>query len=162
MGKIVHGINAPAAVGAVVCGMAYAIQHRVSQIHIGRSHVNAGAQNMGAVQVQALPHFGKQAQTLLRAARPVRARRARRSEGAAPAPSRLRIQAAHVGAVTANQLSGKFVQVFKVVGSRPLRLFPPVAQPADITPNCLLKFRHLRLRVSVVKTQPATPAILLG
>ena len=46
VGKIVSRINSPVRAGLVMCNVTNAIQNGVSEIHIGRGHINFCAQHL--------------------------------------------------------------------------------------------------------------------
>ena len=64
VGKVIHGINAPHASGAVMRHMLDTVQGRVPQNNIGGGHVDFGPQYMLAVLEFAGPHALEQIQIL--------------------------------------------------------------------------------------------------
>jgi hypothetical protein len=92
-----------------------AIQHRIAQIQIRRSHVDLGAQHARAVGEFTGTHAAEQIEALLRGAVAVRAFAPRLCEGAAVLPDLVGSQVVDVGLVTPDQLFGPQVQLLEVV-----------------------------------------------
>ncbi len=73
MGEVIHRIDAPGVAGVVVLGVHDPIEHRIAQVHVGRRHVDLGAQHALAFLELAGPHPGEQVEVFLH--RAVAARR---------------------------------------------------------------------------------------
>ena len=64
MGIVVHRIDAPFVTGPVMGGVQDAVHDRVSQIQIGRGHVDLGPQRFLAIRELTAFHPGKEIQIL--------------------------------------------------------------------------------------------------
>src|SRR5690606_7315875 len=53
----IHGVDAPFVARAVVGHVADAVKHRIAQVDVGRTHVDAGTQAQAAVRMLAVAHF---------------------------------------------------------------------------------------------------------
>ena len=115
--EVVHGVDAPLVARVVVRGVADAVQHRVAQPHVGRGHVDLGAQHAGAVGELAGPHAPEQVEVLLHGAVAVVALLSGPVGRAAHGVDLLGGVVVDVGLAPADQLQRVFVQRLEVVGS---------------------------------------------
>src|SRR5271154_3050909 len=76
VGEIVARIDAPGLAGARMLGVKDAIEHRIAQVDVARTHVDLGAQHARAVRKLTGAHAAKQIEIFLDAPAPVRALRA--------------------------------------------------------------------------------------
>src|SRR3989338_1648705 len=106
---IVHRVDAPLVAGADMVRAADAINGRVAQVHIGRSHVDLRAQHHRAVGEFAVFHAREQVEFFRYAAVAAWAALARLSPGAAIFAHLFRRQVVHIGQAFLNQLDGKLV-----------------------------------------------------
>ena len=96
MGKIIAGVYAPLVTGLVMMRMTNAIQNRITQVHIRRSHVDLGPQHLGAVSKLASGHARKEVEIFVNATVAERAVAARLGQVATVLPSLLGGQIADV------------------------------------------------------------------
>ena len=64
MCKIVHRIDTPLVSGILVRHMCHTVDNGISHVDIGRCHIDAGTQYLGAVLVSACLHILEQCQIL--------------------------------------------------------------------------------------------------
>ena len=60
MGKIIHRVDAPFVARAVVMRVFDSVNDRITEVHIGRSHVDFSPQHVGSVAKLTRPHPPKQ------------------------------------------------------------------------------------------------------
>src|SRR6516225_7529094 len=65
---IVHGVDTPSIPGPVMKGMPNSVQHRISQPHIGRLHIDLCAQSARAIRERAGTHSFEERFILIRSA----------------------------------------------------------------------------------------------
>ncbi len=66
--KVVHGINAPLAAGAVMLGVQDAVHHRIAHVQVRRRHVDLCTEHTRSVRKLAFAHPLKKVKVLLRSA----------------------------------------------------------------------------------------------
>ena len=160
VGEVVHRVDAPVVAGPVMGGVADAVENRVAHVHVRRRHVDPGPQDVLAVRELAQAHAAEEVQVLGSRPVAVRARRAGLGQGAPGGANLVRVQAADVGLAALDELLGKPVQLFEVVGGEggPLPVEP---KPRDVALDRLDEFRALRFRIRVVVAQVRLAAELL-
>src|SRR6516165_7345354 len=72
MSPIVHGVDAPLAVGPMMLGMQDAVHDRVAHVEIGGIHVDLGSERASAVRKLTGPHTAKKIQTFFNTAIAIR------------------------------------------------------------------------------------------
>ena len=102
VGEIIHGVDWPVIAGAIVVGMANAIEQRVAHLHVGRGHVPLGAQHMGAVGKFTGAHPLEEVEIFFDRAAAVGAMTARFRHRAAIVADLLFVEAIDIGFVVAN------------------------------------------------------------
>ncbi|MNX80473.1 hypothetical protein D3C86_1121350 [compost metagenome] len=115
MREVVHRVDAPRIAGAVVMGVADAVEHRVAQHDVRRGHVDLGAQHVLAVAVLAGAHVAEQRQVFRHRAVTERRGLARLGEVAARGGDLLGGLAVHIGGAALDQRFRKGVQLLEVV-----------------------------------------------
>ena len=166
MRKGVHRINAPLASGRLMLSKANAVDRRVSQIHVGRSHVDLRTQNHGALRVLPGLHLAENPEVLFGRAAAEGRILAGLLQGAAVFAHLVRALLVYVRVACLDQVLREFVHPVKVVRSvvkiRLLLVLPVKAEPVDALHDAvhvLLIFLH---GVRVVKAHVAVAAELLG
>jgi len=109
MGEIIHGIDAPLVPGAVVVGLADAIEGGIAHDHIRMGHVDFGPQHMGAVFEFPAAHALEQVQVLLDAPVAIGALLPRLGQRAPHGANFLGAGTVHIGLALADQLHGEFI-----------------------------------------------------
>ena len=74
MRVVVHRVDAPPVTRAVMTRMTNPVHDRITQVQIGRRHVDPRAQHMGAFSVLTVAHFAHELEVLRRATVAPRAR----------------------------------------------------------------------------------------
>ncbi len=156
---VVHRIDAPRVAGAVVVGVADAVQHRIAQVDVGRGHVDLGAQHVGAVGELAGAHAAEQVEVLLDAAVAVRAVGAGLGERAAVGADLVGRVRVDVGLATSDQLLGILVELLEVVRRVVLAVVPVEAEPADVVLDRVDVLDVFLDRIGVVEAQVAGAAV---
>ena len=162
VGVVVHRVDAPAVAGAVVAFAADAVEHRVAHVHVGRGHVDLGAQHVGAVGELPGAHALEQVQVLRDRALAVGAVVAAFGQRAAVLPHLLGRQVADIGLAGADQVQGEFVQLLEIIRGVIEALGPVETQPAHVVLDGVDVFHVLLARVGVVEAQVAQPLVLGG
>ena len=160
MGEVVHGINTPFIAGIVMCHMRHTVDDRITHIHIGRGHVDLGAQHLLSVPIHAVLHVLEQFQVLFHAAVPVRAVLARLGQRAAVFPDLLRAQVADVCLSLFDQLHRSLIHLREIIRREEQPVLPVRAQPLDIFLDRLHELYLLLGRVRVVKTHIKLAVVL--
>ena len=93
-----------------------AVHHRIAQVHVGRGHIDLGAQHAGAFGEFARSHPAQQIEVFLDGAVAVRAVFARFGQRAAILANLVGAQVIDVGQPFFDQLFGPFVDLLEVVG----------------------------------------------
>ena len=102
VGKVVTWIDAPRCAGARMRGMEDAVEHRIAQIDISRSHVDLGAQHARAVRKLAPAHAAKQIEIFIDRPFSERAVGAGIGQGAARCPHLVLALVVDIGFARAN------------------------------------------------------------
>ena len=162
VGVVVHGIDGPGVAGAVVVGVADAVEQRVAHLHVRRGQVDPGPQHAGAVGQVAGPHLPEQGQVLLDGAVPVGRGPARLAQAAPVLLDLLVAEVVDVGLARPDEVLGQLVHLVEVVGRVERPLAEVEAQPAHVVLDGLDVLDVLLGRVGVVEAQVAAGAVLLG
>ena len=161
MGEVVHRVDRPLVAGAVVVGVADAVEQRVAHLHVGRRHVDLRAQHVGTVGELAGSHAAQQVEVLRHRAVAVGALAARLQDRAAVLLDLLVVEAVDVGLAGEHQPLGALVEPLEVVG-REVQRVPLEAEPAHVALDRLDVLHVLGQRVGVVEAQVAGTAVLAG
>ena len=159
--KVVHGIDAPLVAGPVVFGMADAVQRGVTHDHIGRGHVDLGAEHMLPVGELAAAHPAEQTEVFLYPTVPVWAFRARLRQRAPAGADFLSALAVHIRLAVTDELLGERIQLIEVVGSVIFPIVPFAAEPVHVFTDGIHVFGIFLHRIGIVEAQVAQPAVLL-
>ena len=116
MGEIVHRVNAPLVARVMVRGMADAVEQRVAQPDVGRSHVDLRTQCPLAVGELAVLHAREQIEALLNGAVAKRTVFAGFVGRAAVQIRFLGREVADVGFTPLDQFDGPFINLVEIVG----------------------------------------------
>ena len=159
--KVVHGIDAPLVAGPVVFGMADAVQRGVTHDHVGRGHVDLGAEHMLPVGELAVAHPVEQIEVFLDGTVPVWAFRARLRQRAPAGADFLGALAVHIRLAVTDELLGERIQLIEVVGSVIFPIVPFAAEPVHVFTDGIHVFGIFLHRIGIVEAQVAQPAVLL-
>ncbi|VTR69198.1 conserved hypothetical protein [Desulfosarcina cetonica] len=162
MGEIIHGVNAPDVAGAVVTGLADAVEGRVAHDQIRVGHVDLGAQDVGAVVEFAGAHALEEIQVLFDRAVAPGAVLARFGQRAAMVTDLVGAQIVHISLAGTDQLDGEFIEPFEIIRCIVKPRIPVKAQPVDILHDGVHIFHVFLGGVGVVEAQVASPMIGLG
>ena len=162
MGEVIAGVDAPLVAGLVMMGVTDAVQDRVAQVHVRRSHVDLRPQRTGAVGEFAGLHACEQIQVLGDRTLAERAVLARFGQAAAILARLLGRQVADVGLARLDQVNGPCMQLVEIVGGIALFTGPLKAQPLHVALDRVDVFLVFLGRVGVVETQVAYAAEFLG
>ena len=161
----VHRVDAPLIARGLVFSKTDAIDRRIAQVDVGRSHINLGAQHHGAFRMLTVAHFAEDAQVFLWAAVAIRRVLARFEKRAAIGAHFVGALFVDVGVTGLDQMFGKLVHPIEIIGRVIEIVFramlPVKAHPADAfldRVNVLLVFLN---RVGVVKAHVAD-ALVIG
>jgi hypothetical protein len=155
---VVHGVDAPAVLGAVVGRAADPVHDGIAHVHVGRGHVDLRAQGPGAVLELARAHAAEEVEVLLHRAVPVGARPAGLGEGAAVLAHLVGREIVHVGLALADQVLRPPVQLLEIVGGVVEVLAPVEAQPVHVGHDRLDVLHALLGGIGVVEAQMAGAA----
>ena len=114
VGEVVGGVDHPTVAGLVMCHLADAIQDRVPHIHIGRGHVDFGAQYFFALVELSCLHARQQIQVLLHAAVAVWAVPAGLGKRATVLPGLLGSEIADVSVALLHQVYRPVVELLEI------------------------------------------------
>ena len=161
---VVHRINAPLVASTMMMRVADTVNRRIAHVHVGRGHVNFGAQNMLTIFECTCLHFSEQIKRLF--SRPVA--KARVLSGFAEATPisghLLGALAIDVGVSGTHQPLGHFVHQIEMIASKILMLIlciaPREAKPLDTVDDGVDILLLFPSRVGVIKAQMTTPAIV--
>ena len=161
--EVVHRVDAPRVAGAVMLGVADAVEHRVAHVDVRRRHVDLRAQHVRAVGELAGAHAAEQVEVLVDA-------RGRGTASCVPGsvsvPRYSRISSARqridVGDALLDQLLGELVELLEVVGRVELAVAPVEPEPAHVVHDRVDVLDVFLDRVGVVEAQVAVAAELAG
>ena len=160
MCKIVHRIDTPLRPGIVMLRMRDPVKHRVSQIHIRRSHIDLCPKHHLSIRIFPVFHLFKKPQIFLGASVPERTFFPRLRQSAAVFPHLVRIETADKRLALFNQFYGAIIHRFKIVGGKS-HLVPVEAQPLYIFHDRFHIFGIFLQRIRIVKSQIAQTVIFL-
>ena len=138
-----------------------AVHGGVAQQHVGRGHVDLGAQHATAIRELTGLHALEQVQVLLRRTVAIGTVHARLGQRAAILAHLLRRLVVHVGQAAADHAARDLVQAIEEIGGE-VEVVPLEAQPLDVGLDALDECLLLLGGVGVVKAQVAGAAILPG
>ena len=170
VGEVVHRVDAPVVLRAVVVVAADAVHHRVAHEQVRVSHVDLGADGLCAVGKLTGPHAGKEVEVLLNGAVAVRAVLAGGRlgdvvfvcNGGAAVNARLLLgKVVNVGVSLLDDLYCQLVEVLVIVRSVKLAVPPIVAHPPHIALDGLHVGNVLFFGIRVVKAEVALAPELL-
>ena len=160
MREVVHREDAPFRALAVMVDVADAVNDRIAHVEIAAGKVDLRAQGHLPFGDLAVLHLLEQRQVLLD--RPVAVGRGRRdADVAAVRPELFRRQFADVGKSLFDQLDGKLIVLFKVIGAVVETVAPVEAEPVDVLHDGFHVFGIFLGRVGIVHAQVAQAAELL-
>ena len=142
----------------MVLGVADAVEDGVAHVDVGRGHVDAGAEDVGAVGELASPHTVKQIEVFFRWTVPMGTLPAGVGQGATVVANLLGSEAVNVGVAVQDELLGVLVQLLKIVGGVVEVLAPVETEPADVGQNGLDVLDILACGVGVVEAHVAPGA----
>ncbi len=137
---------------SMMVGTADAVERRITQVHIARSHVDFRSQDVLAILELTRSHACEQVEVLVHGALPVRALPTRFVPATAILADLLRAQAVDVGQLLADELAREFVQALKVVGSEIQPVLPIKAEPANVLDDRIDVFGLLLGWIGIVET----------
>ena len=152
---VVHRVDAPGVAGVVVGRLADAVDDRIAQVHVGRRHVDLGAQHRLALVELAAGHLGERRKVGGDGGIAGRARLAGGLLVAVVGADFLLGQEAHVGLAQLDQPDGVGVHPREVVGRLVVVLAPVEAEPADVLLDRVDVFHLFLGGVGVVHAQVA-------
>ena len=159
--EVVHRVDAPLVAGAVVFGVQDAVHDGVAEVHVGRCHVDFGAEHAAAVRELTRLHATEQVEVLLHAAVAVRTLRAGCSRHSPTLADLLLCLVIDIRETVLNELLGPQVELVEVVGSVVFRR-PLEAQPLDVLADGVHIFGVFLHGIRVVKAEVGLSAIFLS
>ncbi len=160
MGEGVHRVDAPLVAGVVVLGMTHAVDGGITQIDVGRCHVDLCAQHGSAIGQLAVAHFAKARQVLGHRAAAERAVHAGAREIAAVGLHVVGALLVHIGQALLDQVLGRAVHEVEVVAGEvqvlvTVGFLPAEAQPMDGIDDAVHVLLVFLLGIGVVEAQVA-------
>ena len=162
VGEGVHRIDAPRVAGAMVGGVADAVDRRVAQVDVGARHVDPGAQDVRALGEFAGAHACEQVEILGHAAIAVGAVLARLGQRAAVGAHLLGRLRVHIGLAGLDQADRAVVHAVEIVRGEVQVLAPLEAEPMHRLEDGVDVFLLFLLGVGVVEAHVADAAVGLG
>jgi len=159
---VVHGVDAPLVACAVVLCMADAVQRGVAHDHIGRGHVDLGAQYLLTIGKFARAHAPEQVEVFLHATVATGALAAGLGQRASVLAYLFGREVVHIGLAHADELLGVGIELFEVVGSVKFAVVPHPAEPMHVFADGIDVFRLFLGGVGIVKAQVALAAKFFG
>ena len=142
-------------------GVQDAVHDGVTEVHVGRCHVNFGAKHAAAIRELARLHATEEVEVLLHAAIAVRTFHAR-SGGHSPTLANLLLRLViHIRQAFLNELLSPKVKLVEIIGSV-MFLRPLETQPSDVVPDRVHIFGILLHGVGVIKTQVGLATVFLS
>ena len=132
--------------------VAYAVQHRIAHVDVGRRHVDLRAQHMGAVGKLPGAHAVEQVEVFVHRTVAIGAVGSGFGQGAPGRPDLLGRQTADERLAPFDQLHGKFAEAFEIV-RRIGRTGPRETEPGDVALNGVDVLLALPQRIGVVVAQ---------
>ena len=152
--EVVHRVEAPGVAGAVVRGVADAVEERIAHLHVRRGHVDLRPHHVRAVGELAGAHAGEQVEVLRRRAVAIGAGAARLGDRAPVGADLLLREAVDVGLAGLDQLHREVVEALEVVRGE-VQAVPLEAEPAHVALDRLDVLHVLGGRVGVVEAEVA-------
>ena len=166
MSEGVHRVDAPTVARRMVFGKANTIDRRITQIHVGASHIDLGTQDHGAFSMFPIAHFMEKAKVVFNGAFTVRRIATWFTQRAAVFAHFICALLIDVGVARLDQMFRKSVHVVKVgaceVEVRFPFILPVKAQPTHAVFNPVNVLLIFLFRVRIVKTHMASAAIHAG
>ena len=162
MRKVVSWIDDPVITRLVMSDPPDSIERWVSQINIGRSHVDFGAQNPRAILKLAPLHRHKQCPILADFSTTIRAVFARLSQRTAIFAGLLCTQITDIRLALIDEMQRPVVKLSKVIRCEPDVTAPLISQPLYIGLNRIDEDLAFLLRIGVIKPKVARTTVLLG
>ena len=162
MCKVVHRVDLPLISRTVVGMKKDAVDHRVPHMHIGGGHINFGPEHPGTLWKLARIHALEQVQVLFHATIPKGTVRSRFGGSAFLTGNLFGRLVIHIGQPLLNQVGGKVVELFKVIGGKILPVFPVKSKPVNVLLDGIHKLHILLGGIGIVETEIALSAILLS
>ena len=161
MGVVVHRVDAPLVTGANMVRAADAVDGWVAHVHIGRSHVDLGAQHHRAIGELTVPHACEQVKVLGDRTIAIGTVLASLRQRAAIFAHLLWRQIIHIGQALVDEFDREIVQRIEIIRCPTYLTVPLKTQPAHVILNGLRVLVALFFRVSVVETQVAQSVVIL-
>ena len=161
MREVVHRVDAPLRSGAVVVRAADPEEDRIPHDHVGRCHVDAGAQHVRSVLEFAGAHASEEVEALLHGTVPPGAGAPGLGHGAPVGTDLLLAEAVDVRRSLLDQQDAVVVELLEIVRGV-AQLAPLEAQPADVAFDGLDVAGLFGLGVGVVEAQVAGAPVLGG
>ena len=161
VGEVVHGIGVPLVARAPVGHVEHAIHDGVAEVHVGRSHVDLGAQNHLAGSHVAGVHLTEEAQALLGGTVAIGRILSGLRRGAFLGGNLLGGLLVDIGTALQDAPFGKVPKILEIVGSIDL-LAPFEAEPLDVLLDGADILHVFLLGIGVVHAQVAGAAELAG
>jgi len=158
---VVHGVDAPRVARARMLGVQDAIHDRIAQVHIGRGHVDLGAQHARAIGKLAVFHALEQVQVLLDRAIAVRAVLARLGQRPAVLADLVGAQIVDIRLAGFDQLDSPVVQLLEVIRGEEQPVFPVRAQPFHIVGDRVDVFLLFLGGIGIVEAQVELATVFL-
>ena len=162
MGKIIHGINAPGISRIMMAHMGHTVNHRIPHVHVWRSHINSGAENLFPVSICAFLHFFEQLQVFFHTPAAARILFAGFRQRTSVFPDLLRSEVGHISFPFLNQLNGRLVHLTEIIGGKEKPVLPIGAQPFHVLLNGFHEFLLFLSGVCIIKTEVEFSAVFLG
>ena len=155
---VVHWVDAPVVSGPMVVSEHDPIKDWISQVEVGRFHVDFCSKRSGALCKLAVLHAKEQVQIFLDGAVSKRTISARLGQGASVLAHLIGVEVAHVGMAFANQLQSPIVELLEVVRSVE-EIVPIKAEPTHVALDRVDVLLALFARVGVVEPQVALATV---
>ena len=162
MREIVHGVDDPVVPRAVVGRLQDAVQDGVTEVEVGRGHVDFRPEHPAALFEFSSTHAQEEVEVFIDGTIPVGALPARLGEGAPVVPDLVKGKVIHIGLAIADEVDGHLVEMLEVVGCVEQVVAPVPTQPTDIFQDGVDVLHLLPGRVGVVEAHVAVPAVLGG
>ena len=159
MRPVVHRVDVPFVAGAVVRGIADAVDHRIAHVHVRRRHVDLGPQHVLAVFEFTRFHALEQVEALLHRAIAPGAFAPRLGQGPAVGANVIGGELFHIGFAGTDQVQGVLVQLLEVIRGM-TQLVPLESEPAHVLHDGQHEVFVFLERIGVVETQVGAAAEL--
>ena len=156
----VHRVNAPGVTGAVVRGLADAVDGRVAQVDVRRGDVDFRAQHHRALGVLAGTHFTQTREGFRAGAVAPRSGAAGLGQRAAVGAHFLRALFIHIGVARGDQVFRRFIHEVEIVTGEIQVRAPVKTQPLHRILDRVDVFLLFLFRIGVVEAQVAGAAVM--